>query len=299
MSRISNIKYEQKYYWTAKKPVQLNNMFLAEDWNKFQLISDCVSAVINLSCVLTSDFGKPIKISNTLTSLTNDIFPSVSYLSTVNNYSNHSMSGISTIKINDVISCGTINAYYLSAGTTLVNTLNGKTGDINNILTGIKINDETTPRTGREVSLGNYFKSNEIVVSNINGTMSGDLWCLSTLTINDMKYDILDQQYYLTINDNFGRNLFKFNETLPLATTPTPTNINQTSIVNIQMFKRVYQISAVVEKDEEITLNNVVDWICITDQNHNIILPTSATLVNNTLTLTSPSAGIIYYLSKI
>ena len=46
-------------------------------------------------------------------------------------------------------------------------------------------------------------------------------------------------------------------------------------------------------------IDNVVDWICITDRDYNIIKPTTATLVDGQLKFTCPVTGTIYYYSKI
>ena len=278
---------------TSGKSIPSRNRLIPTNTSYLPCLNSLI--IFNLSSVLTSVFGDPIEINSTLILSTNNFYPSTSILSTIDCHVQEYASGISTIKINDDILTGTISAYYLSTGTTLVNTLNGKTGNISNILTGIKV-DNNIICSQIEVDLGEFFEQGTPIVSSINNDLIGDQWVISSLAINGKVYSSLNNQYLIQIDDNFGSNLYKREQTLQAATISTTTDEN--SIVNLQAFKNAYIISGIVSAGIN-TFNNVWEWISITDQNYNLIIPNSVTLIIGTLTVDSPSAGIIYYLSKI
>lgn len=291
-NKISNIKFNEKYYWTAKQPVQIDNMLLAEDWNKYIPICTYIEVITNLSSVLTTVFDNPVDIPNYLIVKTNDLIPSTSYLSTINNSTQEYVQGITTLKINDIISCGTISAYFLSSNVEIVNTLNEKDGELTSVLTSIKIGEQSFSTSA--VNLGNYFTSNQYMVQFINNNLRGEQWVITSLTINNNVYSELDEYYFIKLDDNFGSNFLKKIETLNNATITT-TN-DQNSIVNIQMYNKCTQCSAILPANILCTFYDVKDWISLTTQNFEVIQPISVKLVNGTLTIKSPSAGILYFL---
>lgn len=290
---ISKIKYQKKYYWTAKKPVQINNMILAEDWNKYQPIEACVEVITDLSSVLTSLFNDPINISNYLIIRTDEKYPSTSILSTIDGSTNDNMYGISTLKINDTISCGTINAWFLPDGAQIVNTLNGKDGNVTSILSGIKINDgETYKETN--VNLGNYLSEDLLFVKNINKTQTGDCWVISSIVLQGTEYNnIVDNYIDISSFDN---------QTMKRTTTLSIGYIQEsddTNIVNLQYYNKNHQCSAILPANTLCTFYNVIDWISLTNDTFEILQPTVATLLNGTLTIKSETSGKLYYVSKI
>ena len=294
--KIQKIKCEEKENWIGTKPVQRQNLFLAQDWNKFSKVKQCEEQIENLSSVLTTIFNSSIQIESTLVLETKQTYPTSSILSTINGYVNEYMSGISTIKINDDILTGNINAWYLSAGTTLVNTLNGKTGEVNSVLTALKINDLIS--SDISVNMGSYFLEYDTYLSAINNNLTGNQWVISSLVIEQREFNTVNQEHFLVLN-GFDSSFLKKKETLNYSYI-TDSNDNN-SIVNLQFFNsKISKISAAIEADRPLTLNNVIDWISITNQNYDVIKPTTAILdETGTLTITSPSAGIIKDMSLI
>lgn len=299
MNRLPNIDFRQKYYWTAKKPVQIGNMLLAEDWNQFEAIDTCIEVIQTLSTVLTEVFGDDEDISGYLVEKTNEKYPSTSFLSTVNGSSQEKMNGISTIKINDDILTGQVDAHYLPSGVGLVNTLNGKTGNLNPILTGVSVNGVAEPFS-TTIDLGYCFKQNQTMVSAINRDLVGDQWVVTSLVINDKTYSSVDNQYNLLVDDTFSANLFMKVHTLNQATSQ-PSLYNPNAVMNLQMFRPCLQLSTTLVANQETTLQNIRDWIAITNQNFDIIYPTSVNLdaARGILKITSPVNAILYYVSKI
>lgn len=282
------INYNKKYYWTARKPVQINNMLLAEDWNKFNEIENINSSL--------SSLDELFDISSYLIDATLSCYPH--YLKTINNHTTSYGQGISTIKINDVVYTGTLDLHFLSANTILVNSLNGKSGDLTNILSGIKINDDQLIMTGKDIDLGQFLTDNDTIVSSINNGLKNQQWIISSITINNKQFTNTDSQYFIDIDNSFTTNLYKKIQTFNTATIET-TN-NSSSIVNLEIFRKATKISGVINVGNN-TFENVIEWISIiaTNNKYEVIKPNSATLVNNTLTINSPSAGIIFYISEI
>lgn len=297
---MKNITNNDKAYWTMNQPIAKENLFLAQDWNNIDIsinnIDECIST---LTSSVYSVFNNPISISSFIISVCP---PSTSYLSTINGLYNEKFYGISTVKINGIEYWGTLNLNFIRQSDNIVNTFNGKIGNIPSVLTGIEVNGNIL--STQTVDLSSVFLNNETFVRSINDNLTGDpngnAEVITSLAISGTSYNTLNDNYQIVFPDNFDNNLYKKDgEILTQANINTPQIEEDRSIFNIQMFNKYHQISAELVANVEKTLQHVIDWVCITDQNYNIIHPTTAKLVNNTLKITSPSAGIIYFISEI
>lgn len=291
---MNSIDYNNKYYWNATKPVQKDNMFLDEDYNKWIVVDDLYKEINNISSNVCAVFSGLNNIELSLIDKTSTLFPPDSYILTINGVKGENIRGISIIDIIGNVYYDNFSAWYLPAGTTLVESLNNKTGHIKNILTGLQVNGAL--KSGRVVNLGEFFTTNQNIVLNVNN-LGGNQWVIKTIKINGVNYFNLDTQYYIDLPNSFLSKIFKYNESLPYATIPSGNTSN--SIVNLQMYKDIHKVSATIVEGVNGPFENVLDWICITNQNYKIIHPASAQLVNHTLTLSSTEPGIIYFYTII
>lgn len=314
--KITKISYTDKNYWTTKKPVEKNNLILAEDWNKFKVISTCNEEIEHISSLITNLFENPSNISSHITLSCTNLYPQNSFLSSINNLYNR-VTGISTIQMKVATlenggyeeqtysSSFSANFLPLSAASELVNTFNTVSGDVN-CLTTIKIGTEQFPRTGEVVSavnLGSFFAQEELCVASINGGYKGDqnnnAKAISSITILQNQFNNLNSDYYLTITNVLYDKVYKKEATIPSSKTPTisiPQTVTETNIINRKMMENTVELNA----NEQKTIDNVIDWVCIVDSNKNLIQPTYAKLINyHTLKIKSPSAGTLYYITNV
>lgn len=298
---MKNITNYEKIYWNAEQPIAKENILFAQDWNKIvnniNDINECISTIS--SCII-SVFNNPPNISSFIIS---NCPLTTSYLSTINGLYNEKFNGISTIKINDQEYYGSFHLNFLQSTSELVNTFNNNTGIITNVLTGIKI-DDSEPLTTQVITLNDVFLNNEIFVrsidNNLTGDANGNIEVITSIIIDEKRYNSLNDNYQLSFPNTFDANLYKrTGEILIQADIPTEQDQTEDTIFNLQMFQQYHQVSATINTNSPLELSNAIDWICITDQDHSIITPSRVTLINNTLTITSPRNGIVYYLSKI
>lgn len=294
--KFKKLSYQQKYYWDPSIPIQRINLFLAEDWNKIDCITVYRNQAVDLSSILTATFGNPIDIEDTLIEITRTIHPPTSYLNSVNGLTNESMSGIATLTINNEVYDGKFDLKFLPTNTELLNTLNGKSGELTNVLTGIYLSGNLF--TSTEANLGEFFSQNESMVSQINIDKRGELFIISSITIEGTTYNTVTDDNFINIT-NFGLNFFKKNESLNFAYINNSTSNDDNDIVTLRYFNQLHQCSAILQANTSKTIQHVVEWVSITNDNYDVIYPTSLSLVDGTLTVTVPQSGIIYFFSEV
>lgn len=313
--KLITISYENKNCWTTKKPVEKSNMILEQDWNKFKIIDQCEERINTVSSTIENVFSGSNKILSNLILSCKQVYPTSSFLSTINGLYDD-VKGISTIKINDEVYTDSFSAYYLSSDATLVNSFNGASGNINCITT-IKVNTEQFPKDDDEdkniVNLGNFFTQNELCVSSINsgyiGNVNYNANIITSVVLMGAEYNTLNRDFQLKFDDKFLSSAYKKEENITKAIVPTPIEIGENNIIidnttsgtiiNKELYNLYSPLSTELAEGVEKIISGVGDWISITDQNHNNIQPTSVNLSGDVLTITSPSAGTLYYISKI
>lgn len=296
MQKINYIKINNKQNWLGQQSISINNIFLDEDWNKFNVLNEISSTIQTLSTYKENLASG--NISSYIEEVFNSTFPNyVSSFNEVLDFNHTKVNGISTIKINNIYlqqKQDQPNSFLTTENKNIVNTFNNLTGNLYSI-TSIKLNNITYNNSNGVINLGNNYldlKDQNIVLS-IN-KQGGSINVVTSIIINGVVYKDLDNKNNIKIQLATNQ-YFKRKESLDHAT--ISSGDKQNSIVNREMFDKKFQYSSPIKANKQLVLENVIDWISIVN-NDNIIKPISATLVDNTLRIKSPSAGIIYYIKK-
>lgn len=187
-----NIEITTKQNWNGHDLVQLKNLYLAEDYNKFIALNDSIKCISGIS---TSSF------INFFDNLPNNIIDIVSteykFVPSLNGKTGD-IYGISGIIINNETYWPTNeNNYiidlgdYLSASTRLVYTFNNISGAVS----GIQSINNIKPNRFGKLDLGDYYQNNINIVESING-LSGD--------ISGIVGFIIDKKTYTYTSTNEG-----------------------------------------------------------------------------------------------
>lgn len=291
MNKIENIKINAKQNWTGQEPIFINNMFLSQDWNKLQIVETISSSIDQLSALKESVSSGDI--ANYLEKTFRQLYPN--YIFSINantGYYQSNVSGISSIKYkNEQLPSN--NFFIIENVGRLVNTFNHLSGDLFAI-SAITINGITY--TGTNVNLGNYIeRGDQKIVLTINDSygVQGKAEIITSIKVNGRVYDQLENYYLkLDLKDQY----FKLDDTLISAKVQSNTEDN--SIVNLKMFEELYKTSMELNANTLTTIQNVIDWICITNKNFNKIEPKTAKLVNNTLTIEVEEPATIYFIKS-
>lgn len=239
----TNIEVTTKQNWNGYDLVQLNNLYLAEDYNKFITLNDVITCISGMS---TSSF---IIFFDTLPSCIIDIVSSeYKFVPSLNNKTGD-IYGVSGIIINNKTYWPTEENHYivnlgnyLSASTKLVYTYNNISGAVS----GVSSINQKKPNKFGFLDFGNYYQDTISVVESING-LSGDISGIVGFLINNDTITYTDiNGGKLNLNIPIQEFMNEYYDFLPISgalfyghptTILTLDDINDNNIINIEYLK--------------------------------------------------------------